>query len=57
MEPVRKILTKRYEEWFKGFTPRPVQGSPAPARPTLVVIVGRYDLDNNGKQLNQKTFL
>lgn len=56
MELIREILIKRYDEWFKGFQVIPVQGSVAPVRPTLVVIIGGYDLDNDGKPTVQRIY-
>ena len=56
MELVREILIKRYDEWFRGFQVIPVQGSVAPVRPTLVVILGGYDLGNEGKPVVQRIY-
>lgn len=46
MNFLRKHLTKKYEDWFKGFLIRPVPNSPAPPRPTLTVIVAGYEVDD-----------
>lgn len=56
MELIREILIKRYDEWFGGFQIIPVQGSVAPVRPTLVVIIGGYDCDSGGKPAVQRIY-
>jgi len=56
MELIRDILIKRFDEWFKGFQILRVQGSVAPVRPTLVVIIGGYDLDEKGKPKTQRIY-
>jgi len=56
MELIREILIRKYDEWFKGFQIIPVQGSVAPVRPTLVVIIGGYDIDNGGKPIVQRIY-
>jgi 20S proteasome alpha/beta subunit len=56
MELIREILIKRFEEWFKGFQIQRVQGSVAPVRPTLVFIIGGYELDEDGKPAIQRIF-
>lgn len=56
MKLIRDILIKRFDEWFKGFQITRVQGSTAPVRPTLVVIVGGYDLDKDGKPVIQRIY-
>lgn len=56
MKLIRDILIKRFNEWFKGFQITRVQGSTAPVRPTLIVIVGGYDLSKDGKPAIQRVY-
>jgi hypothetical protein len=49
MQEIRNLLLARFDEWFKGWLVQPVQGSPVPIRPTLVLFVAGYDLDTEGK--------
>jgi len=56
MEFVRGILIKRFNEWFTGFAVAPVQGVPVPTRPTLILIIGGYEIDNQGKPTEQKIY-
>jgi len=56
MNFVRAILIKRYNEWFKSFAIAPVQGAPFPIRPTLVLIIGGYEVDENGKPTIQRIY-
>jgi 20S proteasome alpha/beta subunit len=44
MNLIREMLGQRYNEWFKGFQIRQVQGNTNPVRPTLSVIVGGYEI-------------
>ena len=56
MELIREILIKRFDEWFKGFNIQPIQGSTTPVRPTLMFVVGGYDLDKDGKPATQRIY-
>ena len=56
MSEIRKILIERFDQWFKGFSIVPIQGVPNPVRPTLVVIVGGYEVDAQGKPTVQKIY-
>lgn len=56
MNLVRDILMRRYSEWFAGFAIAPIQGAPIPVRPTLVLIVGGYEVDGEGKPTEQKIY-
>ncbi len=56
MNFVRGILIKRFNEWFSGFAVAPIQGVPVPARPTLVLIIGGYEIDNQGNPTEQKIY-
>ena len=56
MELIREILIKKFDEWFKGFLIQPVQGSTNPVRPNLVLIVGGYDLNGEGKPAIQRIY-
>jgi 20S proteasome alpha/beta subunit len=56
MHFVRDILIKRFNEWFAGFAIAPMQGVPVPTRPTLVLIVGGYEVDSQGKPTEQKIY-
>jgi hypothetical protein len=46
MERVRTILINKYNEWFPGFSMRPVPNSPIPSRPDLAVLIGGYEVVN-----------
>jgi len=56
MNIAREILKKRFDEWFARFSLQPIQGIPAPIRPTLIVIIGGYDLDNEKRPKVQKIY-
>jgi 20S proteasome alpha/beta subunit len=56
MNVAREILKKRYDEWFARFSLQAMPNVPAPVRPTLVVIIGGYDLDDAGKPVTQKIY-
>jgi hypothetical protein len=56
MELIRQILISKFDEWFKGFLIQPVQGSTSPNRPDLLLIVGGYDVDSNGKATVQRIY-
>jgi len=56
MNFLREHLIKQFEDWFKGFLIRPLPNAPAPSRPTLMVIVGGYEVDNEGKATIQKIY-
>jgi len=56
MNFVRNIMIKRFNEWFTGFAIAPVQGASVPARPTLVLIIGGYEVDSQTKTTEQKIF-
>jgi len=56
MNATREILKKRYDEWFARFSLQPIPSLPSPVRPTLVVIIGGYDVDNAGKPVTQKIY-
>jgi len=56
MNFVRNILIKRFNEWFLGFAVAPVQGVPVPARPTLVLIIGGYEVDSQSVPTEQKIY-
>jgi 20S proteasome alpha/beta subunit len=56
MNFVRSILIKRFNEWFAGFAVTPIQGAPIPVRPTLVLIIGGYEVDGEGKSTEQKIY-
>lgn len=56
MNEIRKILIERFDQWFKGFSIVPIQGVPNPVRPTLLVIVGGYEVDAQGKPTVQKIY-
>ena len=56
MNLVRGILMKRFNEWFAGFAVAPIQGMPVPTRPTLVLIIGGYELNGEGKPTEQKIY-
>jgi 20S proteasome alpha/beta subunit len=56
MNEIRKILMERYDQWFRGFSIVPAQGLTNPVRPTLVVIVGGYEVDSEGKASVQKIY-
>jgi len=56
MNFLRKHLMKQYADWFKGFLIRPVPNSTTPPRPTIMVIVGGYEVDDGGKPTVQKIY-
>ncbi|MCJ7643339.1 MAG: hypothetical protein MUP28_02530 [Candidatus Aminicenantes bacterium] len=56
MNFVRNILIKRFSEWFSGFAVAPVQGVSVPARPTLVLIIGGYEVDSQSVPTEQKIY-
>jgi len=56
MNAAREILKRRYDEWFARFSLQAIPSIPTPVRPTLVVIIGGYDLDNAGKPIIQKIY-
>jgi len=56
MNAAREILKRRYGEWFARFSLQAIPNVPTPVRPTLVVIIGGYDLDNTGKPVIQKIY-
>lgn len=56
MQEIRGMLLARFDEWFKGWLVQPIQGSPVPSRPTLVLFVAGYDLDAQGKPQIQKIY-
>jgi 20S proteasome alpha/beta subunit len=56
MNATREILKKRYDEWFARFSLQAIPNLPTPVRPTLVVIIGGYDLDDAGKPVTQKIY-
>jgi 20S proteasome alpha/beta subunit len=56
MNATREILKKRYDEWFARFSLQAIPNLPSPVRPTLVVIIGGYDVDNAGKPVTQKIY-
>jgi 20S proteasome alpha/beta subunit len=56
MNAAREILKRRYDEWFARFSLQAIPNVPTPVRPTLVVIIGGYDLDNTGKPVTQKIY-
>ena len=56
MNAAREILKRRYDEWFARFSLQAISNVPTPVRPTLVVIIGGYDLDNTGKPVIQKIY-
>jgi len=56
MNAAREILKKRFDEWFARFSLQPMPNIPAPVRPTLVTIIGGYDLDESGNPITQKIF-
>jgi len=56
MNAAREILKRRYDEWFARFSLQAIPNVPTPVRPTLVVIIGGYDLDNTGKPVAQKIY-
>jgi len=56
MNEIRKILIEHFDQWFKGFSIVLIQGAPNPVRPTLVVIVGGYEVDAQGKPTVQKIY-
>ena len=56
MNAAREILKKRFDEWFARFSLQPIPNIPAPVRPTLVAIIGGYDLDESGNPITQKIF-
>lgn len=56
MELIRDILIRRFNEWFPGFLMQPIQGATSPVRPNLVLIVGGYDLNGEGKATIQRTY-
>ncbi len=45
MYQTRKILVKRYDEWFPGMPPQPIQGVHALPRPQLNITIGGYDIE------------
>lgn len=56
MNFVRDILIKRFGEWFSGFAIAPSQGAQIPTRPTLVLIIGGYEVDGQMKPTEQKIY-
>jgi len=56
MKFIRTHLIKRFNEWFKGFLVRPIPNSPTPSRPRLTVIIGGYEVDDDGKPTAQKIY-
>lgn len=56
MNATREILKKRYDEWFARFSLQAIPNVPMPVRPTLVVIIGGYDLEYAGKPVTQKIY-
>jgi len=57
MELVKDILISRFDSWFKGFAVAPI-ATPAsiPTRPTLVLIIGGYEVDSEGRPNEQKIY-
>ena len=49
MNVVRETMIRRFNEFFPGFMIQPMQGVPAPVRPSLGLIVAGYDLAPDGE--------
>jgi 20S proteasome alpha/beta subunit len=56
MNEVRKILMERFDQWFKGYSIVQVLGSTSPVRPTLVIVIGGYEIDAEGRPTVQKIY-
>ena len=56
MELVRSILINRFNEWFNCFAVAPVPGLKVPTRPTVVLIIGGYEVDAEGKTTEEKIY-
>ena len=56
MNLVRNILIRRFNEWFAGFAVAPIPGMPVLSRPTLVLIIGGYEVNNEGEPTEQKIY-
>lgn len=54
MHLVQEILKKRFNEWFQGFAVAPIQGMQVPLRPTLVLLIGGYEVDGEDKPTDQQ---
>lgn len=56
MHEIRKILMERFDQWFKGYSIVPIQGSTTPTRPTLLIIIGGFEVNAEGKPTVQKIY-
>ena len=57
MEKFRNLLVKRYNEWFPNFAVAPVQGLKFPLRPTLILQIGGYEVDGEGKPTTEQKII